>query len=66
MSIPITEAIQRAVRERNARMSGKIADILRDKYGYNYQRTYEWVKKHTNISPAAWETLMFECDTDQM
>jgi hypothetical protein len=66
MKLTIVETVQKAVHEHNARMAGVVADILRDKYGYNYQRTYEWVKKHTDISPAAWETLMFECDTDQM
>jgi hypothetical protein len=60
----MVETIRRIVRERNAVMAGLLSDRLRDRAGLNYQQTYDLVNSIEPISLPAWETLMYEADTE--
>lgn len=57
------DVIRRAIRERNATMAGRISDRCRAR-GLTYQQTYELVNSVEPISAPAWETLMYEADTE--
>lgn len=57
------DAITRAVAQRDARMAGFVADVLRDR-GFSYGEVYTFVNEHTAIALAEWETLMYEADVE--
>ena len=58
----LTEALKKANREDNYGAAGRISDMLRFKFGYNYQQTLDLVKL-AGISPQRWEELMMMADT---
>lgn len=59
----LRECITRAVRERNAVLAGKVADVLRLRYGLDYRQTYEAVNAVEPIDMRDWESLLYEADT---
>jgi hypothetical protein len=59
----LRDCIVRAVRERNATLAGRVADVLRFRYGLDYRQTYEAVNAIEPVDPREWEALLYESDT---
>lgn len=63
MKVSMSEVIRQAVREKNPRKAGKVADVLRFRFGLDYESVYNVVNKIEPISKEDWEALMYEADT---
>ncbi len=62
MKLP--ELIDRAVKNRDARAAGFVADILRHKARMNYSEILAYVqKRHPELDPRDWESLLYESET---
>lgn len=57
----LQDAPRKAVEERNATACGRIADVLRFRYGMNL-RPDRCGGRERGCSPALWESLMYEAD----
>ena len=58
----LKDAIKKAVRERDAQAALSIAEHCRSS-GMNYDGTYAWVRKHTDIALPEWDALLYEAET---
>ena len=56
--------VKRAVRTRNARDAGKVAEVLRFQHGFNYYEIHDFVNRIAPIDLHDWEALMYEVDTE--
>lgn len=58
----VKAALKRIVQERDLQMISRIVDALRYKNKMTYEETYALFHKHTGISRADFEALMYEAD----
>jgi len=58
----LKEAIEKAVRERNPILAGRVADFCWFRLGWNYQKTFDEVFAITGIDLPAWDELLYEAD----
>jgi len=61
----LTEAIKQAVERQDATQLGKCVDVLRFRFGMNYEECRTFVNKHAGkpLSAPQFEALMYEADT---
>ena len=59
----IKEAMQKAVREGNAVLAGRICDKMRFELGANYKQIEARFVANTGCTPADFESLMYYADT---
>lgn len=59
----IRDMIKEAVSERDPVKAGRVADILRFRFGLDYDASYELVNKVEPIRPQLWAAMMYEADT---
>ena len=61
-AIRLDEAIKKAVEADNADAAGHLVDMMRFNYGYNNEQAFEAFNKHTGITRAAFDNLMYMAD----
>ena len=61
MKLP--EAAKQAVKNKDARTAGGVADALRFRCGMNAEQSYQKVHEWTGVDREAWEELMYAADS---
>jgi hypothetical protein len=61
----VAESIKEAVRTGDAKLAGRMVDLLRFKKGASYEEIYRMAHRLTGISPDDWEQLMYEADAPE-
>lgn len=59
----LSEAIIESITNNEPRKLGCIVDLLRFKYGMNYQDILKYINKFRPISENEFESMMYEADT---
>jgi hypothetical protein len=60
----LREAIAQAIDRQDASAAGAVADFLRFRAGLDYARTFALVQKvRPTVTPAEWDGLLYEADT---
>ena len=63
MKLP--EAIRKAVETQDGPMAGRIADVLRFRFGFDYEQVLERFHAETGLDRAEFDGLMYEADREE-
>ena len=63
----LIELLKKALAEKDAKTAGRVAEVLRIRYGYTYTQVMFFFQKHTDarLSDGDFEQLMLEVDSPE-